>query len=234
METKLHNPSQTQIAKFAASYNFYNIDCICNGVRGRSGGILLLLNNCTCQIDIMDSEFNYIDVIVTNLNGNTKWRATGLYGYPQHQNKHLTCDLIKSLSNNDTNKNWLLFGDFNIILSSREKEGGNPIENNITTMFRSTLTLCGLHDLGFEGDIFTWTNRNQGDQIIKARLDRFLANTDWIACFPIYSNHHLLRYKSDHSPIFLDFAAYCNNRQQTKRPKPTRYEQVWTTDMQHI
>jgi hypothetical protein len=93
METKLHNPSKTQIAKFAASYSFYNIDCMCNGARGRSGGILLLWNNCTCKIDIIDMDFNYIDAIVTNNNDNTSWRATGLYGYPQHHNKHLTCDL---------------------------------------------------------------------------------------------------------------------------------------------
>jgi hypothetical protein len=119
-----------------------------------------------------------------------------------------------------------------MILSSKAKQGGNPIDNTITTMFRSTLTLCGLQDLGFEGDIFTWTNRNQGDQFIKARLDRFLANNEWITCFPKYSNHHLLRYKSDHSPIMLDFAAYAT-ASLTRNPRPVRYEQVWTRDNQH-
>jgi hypothetical protein len=90
-----------------------------------------------------------------------------MYGYPQHHNKHLTCDLIKNLSNNASNNRWILFGDLNMVLNSREKYGGNPIDNNITTMFRSTLTLCGLQHLGFEGDIFTWNNRNQGDHLLK-------------------------------------------------------------------
>jgi exonuclease III len=234
METKLHNPSKTHIAKFAASYGFYNINCMCNGTRGRSGGLLLLWNDCTCHVDIMDMDFNYIDVSVTNINDNSKWRATGLYGYPQHQNKYLTCDLIKSLYTHDTIKNWIMFGDFNINLSSREKYGGNPIDNNITSLFRSTLTLCGLQDLGYEGDIFTWTNKNQGDQLIKARLDRFLATSEWINCYPNYTNHHLIRYKSDHSPIMLVFSAYFNTRNNSKIHKPFRYEQVWMRDMNHI
>ncbi|GAU41426.1 hypothetical protein TSUD_26060 [Trifolium subterraneum] len=37
---------------------------------------------------------------------------------------------------------------------------------------------CNL-DLGYTGSIYTWTNRQEGEHLIKCRLDRFLATTDW-------------------------------------------------------
>jgi hypothetical protein len=141
METKLHNISDKFKAKFDVSYSIYTIDCILNGERSRAGGILLLWNHCTCLVDIKDVNFNYIDALVTNISNNMQWRATGVYGYPQNHNKHLTCDLIQSIVNNNSNNRWLLFGDFNLILSSNEKFGGNSLDINTTALFRSTLNL---------------------------------------------------------------------------------------------
>jgi exonuclease III len=207
METKLHNLSPQFKAKFAATYSLFFVNCALNGTRGRSGGLLLLWNNCTCHVDINNMDFNYIDCLITNTSSSAQWHASGVYGYPQHHNKHLTCELIKNLANNHNNHKWLLFGDFNLITSCHEKSGGNPLDNNITTLFRNTLTMCDLQDLGYKGEIFTWNNKQEGNHLIKSRLDRFLANSDWISLFPYYSNSHLLRYKSNHSPIFLDFAA---------------------------
>jgi hypothetical protein len=99
METQLHTISNKFKAKFAASYNLYDIDCVLNGDRGRARSILFLWNHCTCHVEIKDMNFKYIDVIVIN-------------------NKHLTCELIQSIANNSNNNNWLMYGDFNLILSS--------------------------------------------------------------------------------------------------------------------
>jgi exonuclease III len=191
METKLHNITDKFKAKFAASYNIYVIDYILNGERGRSGEILFLWNYCTCHVEIKDVNSNYINALVTNISNQMQWRATGVYGYPQHHNKHLTCELIQNLANNSFNNNWLLFGDFNLILNTNEKYGGNPMDTNTTSLFRDTLNLCGLHDLGYKGDIFTWNNRQEENQLIKARLDRFMANYNWISAFPNYLDLNL-------------------------------------------
>jgi hypothetical protein len=126
-----------------------------------------------------------------------------------------------------------VFGDFNLVLTNEEKSGGNPIEPNITTSFRNTLCHCDLQDLGFKGCIYTWTNNHQGEQIIHSRLDRFLATSDWILNFPNYTNTHLVRYKSDHHPILLEFSNTTANRFNNKQGYIKRFEQVWTTDEQH-
>jgi hypothetical protein len=130
--------------------------------------------------------------------------------------------------------NWLVFGDFNIMLSNDEKKGGNLIDPNITNNFRNILSLCNLQDLGYTGNTFTWTNRNQGEHLILARLDRFLATTEWKQMFPYYTNQHLLRYQSDHNPILLDFSSSANNKSNHAAPKLRKFEQVWTRNKQHI
>jgi hypothetical protein len=45
--------------------------------------------------------------------------------------------------------------------------------------FRDVLQDCSLSDLGFQGSLFTWTNGREGDDFIKERLDRAVANHEW-------------------------------------------------------
>jgi exonuclease III len=66
METKLHTLSERFKAKFAATYSMFSIDCTLNGERGKSGGILLMWDKCTCNIDILNMDYNYIDFAITN------------------------------------------------------------------------------------------------------------------------------------------------------------------------
>jgi hypothetical protein len=100
------------------SVNAFNCSTIGGG---KAGGIALIWNHCNIVIDIINSNFNYFDVLLSTVSEPTKWRATGIYGYPQQQNKHLTCRLISDLSEAYNHPNWLVFGDFNIMLSNEEK-----------------------------------------------------------------------------------------------------------------
>jgi hypothetical protein len=54
---------------------------------------------------------------------------------------------------------WLCAKDFNETLFHHEKEGGLPRAHVCLDRFKGTLELCGLHDLGFVGDVFTWRNK---------------------------------------------------------------------------
>jgi exonuclease III len=189
---------------------------------GKSGGLIFLWNP-IFKVEIKMHDFFYIDALITSSIDNTAWRCSGIYGFPQHQNKFLTCDTISNLSLNDYNPNWLIFGDLNMILHHTEKMGGNPMDLNTTQTFRDTINVCNLMDLGFKGDIFTWAN-NQDEGHIKCRLDRFFANQDWISFFPNYSNSHLTRFGSDHNPLLLDFST--SPQCMFNYPKPKRFEQV--------
>jgi hypothetical protein len=181
----------------------------------------------------MNFDMNYIDCVISSPQHPNSWRATGIYGYPKGQNKFLTCQLINDLSCLNNNPQWLLFGDFNLVLSSKEKAGGNILEPNITTSFRNTISHCDLHDLGYNGNIFTWTNRQDEIQLIQSRLDRFFANSNWIDMFPNFTNTHLTRYRSDHCPILLDFTHISCIRPPNQHYYGKRFEQIWTTNENH-
>ena len=61
-----------------------------------------------------------------------------------------------------------------------EKEGGRLRSQACMDRFRDALEHCDLHDLRFEGDMFTWRNHNHvADECIKERLDRAVANDLW-------------------------------------------------------
>jgi hypothetical protein len=98
------------------------------------------------------------------------WRLTGIYGDPRWEDKYKTWDKLREL-NQSSNLPWVIIGDFNEILYSHEKEGGNPKSQGCMQGFRDALVDCGLEDLGHIGYPFTWRSGR-----IRERLDRAVAN----------------------------------------------------------
>jgi len=155
--------------------------------------------------DILQSNNMLVDMNITSRNLNISFYSTCIYGYPYPPKKHLTCKAISDLYSQRSSSKWLIFWDFNLMLNTLEKMGGNILDYHLTKLFNDTLNSCDLTDLGYFGHKFTWAN-NQPDKVhIKERLDRFCASSNWIFSFPRYINKHLLRYTSDHNPILLEF-----------------------------
>lgn len=112
-----------------------------------------------------------------------------MYGYSEDEHKHRTSLLLKSLKN-ESEIPWLCGGDFNLMLISSEKKGGNGFNDNDVATFREALRHCNLVDLGFIGHECTWINNRGGDQNVQERLDRFMANEKWKSIYV----HRLLRF----------------------------------------
>lgn len=94
----------------------------------------------------------------------------------------------------------------------RRNTGGNFSHYASKSSFFSDFILSNnLFDLGFSGSRFTWCNGQTGHARHWVRLDLFLANSLWLLDFQHFSNLHLPRILSDHSPLFLSafkFACY--------------------------
>lgn len=80
----------------------------------------------------------------------------------------------------------------------------------------------GLEDIGYNGDMFTWTNNKRGGDRIRERLDRVLANAAWCASFPSAQCFHELIIGSDHAPIQLSL-----KHEDVRVRKPFRFENMW-------
>ncbi|CAL8168515.1 unnamed protein product [Prunus armeniaca] len=81
------------------------------------------------------------------------------------------------------NEPCIVVGDFNDILDSSEKAGGNPRDERSMAAFREFVSDFMLMDLGFDGYPFTWRNRRESG-LIQERLDRGLTLEKWLELYP--------------------------------------------------
>lgn len=153
------------------------------------------------SVHIQSYSVGHIDCIVHF--GTSKWRFTGFHGNPVADQHHHSWDLLKRLADIPELRllPWLVEGDFNEILFESEKLGGQSRNLSQMTDFSEALDESGLQDISFKGDHLTWCNKRRGDDMILARLDRFVCNFDWHMAFPSAEVENLAYFGSDHSPI---------------------------------
>ncbi|KAK4406485.1 hypothetical protein Sango_0655000 [Sesamum angolense] len=115
--------------------------------------------------------------------------------------------------------------DYNEILTQLEKEGCSLHPIWQMRNFHETLGDYYLHDLGFSGDQFTWSNRQELPNTISERLDRACGDIRWKALFPNASVEHLPSIYLDHVSIFISLTS--KHVQQTNSGKGLPFEASW-------
>lgn len=114
----------------------------------------------------------------------------------------------------------LLVGDFNAILKQGERRGRNCSLPDVP--FVEFTYDAGLFDTPSTGCLYTWTNRRIGEESIVAKLDRSLANSDWMQIFPSTRAHFLVPGISDHSVMEIH-----TRDSIPSRPKPFKFYNSW-------
>lgn len=95
--------------------------------------------------------------------------------------------------------------------------------------FRDVLDHCEFVDLRYFGPNFTWHGKQKG-KLIWERLDRGVANYEWLTCFRTGRVKHLNCFTSDHRPLLLSLDG--DNEYQRWRKKPFRFEAMWILDLE--
>ena len=144
---------------------------------------------------------NHIDSIIDK-GLSEAWRFTGFYGKPDTQKRKESWDLL-CLLNRRFDLPWLYAEDFNEIVSGLEKLGGSSRSQVQMQLFREAIDECGFLDLGLSGSQFTWQKHFSNGHSIWERLDRCLANNDWLIKFTGSKVHHLHCSTSDHNPLWI-------------------------------
>ncbi|KAH9735301.1 polyubiquitin 3 [Citrus sinensis] len=194
---------------------------------GMSGGLAMLWSS-DVTVDIKSYSFHHVNAVVHNENGSL-WRCTGIYGHPEAVQKRNTWKLLKRLADLSSLP-WLCFGDFNEVLNTNEKIGGNERNVSMLTDFREALTECDLRGMGCTGYPFTWSNRRFGVDLIEERLDRFLYNRGWGNYFQEKVALDLVSWCSDHHSILMEVVEKGKEGRFFKRTfHRAHYEDFWSS-----
>lgn len=140
-----------------------------------------------------------MEIQILEKDSNTTWWCVGIYA---STNAKIRKEEWKVLKRRKVlwGPKWILVGDFNDILSMKEKWGGRHREE-WTFNFKDFVEKNDLLDLGWEGLPWTWSNHGGGEVEIKERLDRALSNFQWHQHFPNAKLNHIQSYASYH-PFF--------------------------------
>ncbi|XP_075675168.1 uncharacterized protein LOC142644435 [Castanea sativa] len=157
---------------------------------------------------------------------NTPSRVTGFYGRHEEHRQHETWQLLRHLSSRFSAP-WLYVGDYNEILVSEEKQGRIPKPLHLMLDFREALSDCSLIDLGFQGNICTWSNGRESDNFVQARLDLACATLEWREQFPHANVTHLHSSDSDHVQIMV--STHKPSMPTRMKKIPHRFEEKWVT-----
>ncbi|PKU70999.1 Putative ribonuclease H protein [Dendrobium catenatum] len=158
------------------------------------------------------------------LPGLRTWTVAIVYANKDFHVRRLLWDTIGLAAAN--HGPMIVGGDFNCCLSQEEKKGGKRFR--FSAGAQEMVAFMGdndLHDIGFEGPRYTWSNNKDGASRIWVRLDRVLMNSEGLAAAPFASVRHLSRVASDHCPLLL----HVGRGNNTPNFKWTRFEDVWKT-----
>ncbi|CAM9004002.1 unnamed protein product [Rhodiola kirilowii] len=195
-------------------------NCFSVPARGKSGGLALYWTS-DVEVTICNYSFYHIDFIV---HSSTAFRSTLFYGAPRSVDRGKSWDLIRKLRTMSTLP-WCLIGDFNEILRYSDMSRNAWRRSHLMAQFRAVLADCQLSEVGYTGSKYTYSNRRQGSDETKCRLDRALATPEWRNIFKGAEVRHLTTFHSDHRPIQL-----CFIKPAVKWSGLFRFETMWTRD----
>ncbi|XP_012846985.1 PREDICTED: uncharacterized protein LOC105966965 [Erythranthe guttata] len=157
------------------------------------------------------------EVVIPNI---FSGKLTFVYAKCNRQERLPLWDYLSHHSS-DCHEPWVIGGDFNVIKTLDEKQGGSNAHMTGMQDFNDFLVDARLTDAGFVGNIFTWSNNQRGQNRIWQRLDRILLNAEAFTAISARVDH-LPRLESDHCPLLLNFGQL-----QTK-PSRFYFQKMWT------
>jgi hypothetical protein len=131
------------------------------------------------------------------------WILGAIYGDAHKTINRYIWERIEFYALNST-KPVCIIGDFNVISKLEDKWGGSRVVSRYMRDFNSMIVRGGFIDLGYNGSLYTWTNRRRlSGKLIMERLDRAYATVSWIICYSNTRVYHLPRFNSDHNPLLV-------------------------------
>ncbi|XP_074297397.1 uncharacterized protein LOC141628115 [Silene latifolia] len=216
-ETKLSGRELQRVRERVDGYFCIKVDSM-----GRSCGLAMMWKR-DIDCNFLSSSVHHIDFSIRSEGG--EWRLTGFYGWPAVSDCHLSWELLRLLSR-QSQLSWVCIGNFNEVLLSTEMKGGSRPQWQMNN-FRAAVDECGLRDVAWMGNRFSYDNGQVGDANRQCMLDRAMCSSSWTDMFPYTRLVYLEREWSDHAPIKL---VLDHKVRESFRQKGFKFEKMWVEE----
>ncbi|XP_074298786.1 uncharacterized protein LOC141629723 [Silene latifolia] len=197
LETKIKNKA------FNKAVNTFNNGWSITTNNGyHSGGrIWIIWKPGMFRVHILEYNAQYIHMKVDALVSRSVFFLTIVYVFNGINERAPLWDHLRKIAQQVAGP-WAIVGDFNCVLDANERFGG---ATSLAEMepFRKCVADCEVIDITVVGSVFTWNNKQQPEERIYSRLDRFLVNKAWCDSFPDMYAHFLPEGMMDHTPCIV-------------------------------
>jgi hypothetical protein len=167
---------------------------------------------CLCKVNLnptlLDSDDQQVSFSFTE--NNLTFALSAIYASTNYLNRRKLWNSL-SILQNQHQLHWCFIGDFNVILGAREHRGRISPARLPMQEFQTWTDSFNLLHLPTRGAVFTWNNGRGGNRHTEKRLDRAICNQLWLDTCSVSSVTALVKHKSDHFPLLLDFQFTSNS-----------------------
>ncbi|KAJ6422910.1 hypothetical protein OIU84_023947 [Salix udensis] len=186
--------------------------------------ILIGWNPMDYRLTCIHSTSQWITCAAVSVATSSTLIITFVYGLNTSAERMSLWDYLINSTQQFSNMPWILLGDFNTMMYSDQKVGGDSRWLTHHEDFQKAAHQAQLIPLPYKGMKYTWSNGQPGHRNIQEKLDWALGNSRVLQDWPDTITTFLPRSISDHCAIILQL-----NKSQTVRPSQFKFINAWTS-----
>ncbi|KAL2929780.1 Isopentenyl-diphosphate delta-isomerase [Bienertia sinuspersici] len=191
-----------------------------NQPKMQQNGIVLTWNPNSFAVAIQYMSDQLMHYVVQPRSGLPEFFSSFIYSHNDAKARDLLWKDLDSLNNKLTGP-WMIMGDFNCILNVDEKIG-TAVRAGEMEAAKCYMEACGMQDIPYSGHYYTWSNKQMASERVFTKLDRVMANDQWLEMYKGMNAIFLAEGCSDHSPALLRM-----NQGEGSGKKPFKYYRMW-------
>lgn len=176
------------------------------------------------QYDLVCSHYSeqWVTCDVITLSSHARLRITFVYGLNNPSGRGTLWNYIQHQAPLFSSSPWALLGDFNAILRTTDRSGGDASWYGHMEDFGCCINDSELSQISYSGMKYTWHNGQLGNSAIMKKLDWIFGNSSFLNSWPTAHSQFLPRDHSDHSSMVLTLSSPLPHS-----PSPFKFLNVW-------
>ena len=163
-----------------------------------NGRIWLVWDDNWYEVKMITSSAKILHSQVKERSKDYQFIVTVVYGFNTVEQRKSLWKEMQTISQGVIQP-WLIVGDFNAILSTKDRLDGGLVTKNEIQDFGDCVRDMEVTELQWKGNYYTWNNKQCGEDRIESRIDTAFGNDEWMDKW----GHVITKYEnpniSDHS-----------------------------------